>query len=357
MRGRTERSDTPLRPLPNGFHDRVEGMLYGLAIGDSLGNTSESMTPGTRRARYGEITGYLPNRYLAGKRGGTPSDDTQMAFWTLEHLLRHRDILPRKLAATFASHRIFGIGSTVREFLSTYKANRRDDWRRWGRASAGNGALMRIAPLAIAPWLIGGEGEGGSPQAPLTDLTLKAASLTHNDPMSNGASVAMTLICYELLTGSGDPGQPLWWLDRWIELSTPVEGGRAYRPRGGAFRRFTGPLREFLDSEVRAAWERGDEVVDACNRWYSGAYLLETVPSVLYILMRHGADPREAILRAVNDTKDNDTIAAIVGAAVGAAHGLSRLPQEWVSGLAGQVTGDDDGTVQRLVGEAVEALR
>ena len=39
------------------------------------------------------------------------------------------------------------------------------------------------------------------------------------------------------------------------------------------------------------------------------------------ILMRHGEDPEEAIVRAVHDTQDNDSIAAIVGAAVGALHG------------------------------------
>jgi ADP-ribosylglycohydrolase len=56
--------------------------------------------------------------------------------------------------------------------------------------------------------------------------------------------------------------------------------------------------------------------LDACNRWHSGAYLLETIPSALYILMNYTHDLEEAIVRAVNDTYDNDTIAAIVGAAV-----------------------------------------
>ncbi len=37
---------------------------------------------------------------------------------------------------------------------------------------------------------------------------------------------------------------------------------------------------------------------------------------MLYILERHGNDPEEAIVRAVNDTWDNDSIPAIVGAAV-----------------------------------------
>jgi ADP-ribosyl-[dinitrogen reductase] hydrolase len=74
------------------------------------------------------------------------------------------------------------------------------------------------------------------------------------------------------------------------------------------------------------------------NAWYSGAYLLETVPTVIYILMRHGHDPEEAIVRAVNDTKDNDTVAAIVGAAVGALHGRSGLPARWIDNLLGRTT-------------------
>jgi hypothetical protein len=37
----------------------------------------------------------------------------------------------------------------------------------------------------------------------------------------------------------------------------------------------------------------------------------------LYILARHSGESEVAIIPAVNDTKDNDTIAAIVGAAVG----------------------------------------
>ncbi|MBM4419122.1 MAG: ADP-ribosylglycohydrolase family protein, partial [Chloroflexi bacterium] len=35
----------------------------GLALGDSLGNTSEALVPGVRAALYGEIRDYLPNRH------------------------------------------------------------------------------------------------------------------------------------------------------------------------------------------------------------------------------------------------------------------------------------------------------
>jgi ADP-ribosyl-[dinitrogen reductase] hydrolase len=63
-------------------------------------------------------------------------------------------------------------------------------------------------------------------------------------------------------------------------------------------------------------------------------------------------DPEAAIARAVNDTKDNDTVAAIVGAAVGALHGASALPERWIRGLAGRIAENDDGELFRLMGEA-----
>ena len=74
---------------------------------------------------------------------------------------------------------------------------------------------------------------------------------------------------------------------------------------------------------------------------------------MLWILARHAHDPEEAIVRAVNDTDDNDTVAAIVGAAVGALHGRDALPASWQRGLLGRTAASDDGRVFRLIEEAV----
>ena len=70
--------------------------------------------------------------------------------------------------------------------------------------------------------------------------------------------------------------------------------------------------------------------------------VMETIPSVLYILARHGNDPEEAIVRAVNDTRDNDTVAAIVGAAVGAPRCAPAAPS-----LARGPAGADRGRRRR----------
>ena len=94
------------RPIPASIDlgDKVSGMMLGLAIGDSMGNTSESLLPESRRARHGWIDNYLPNRHAGGRCIGLPSDDTQLAYWTLDHLIANRRIEPRDL----------GIGVSVR---------------------------------------------------------------------------------------------------------------------------------------------------------------------------------------------------------------------------------------------------
>jgi ADP-ribosylglycohydrolase len=80
------------------------------------------------------------------------------------------------------------------------------------------------------------------------------------------------------------------------------------------------------------------------------------MPSVLWILAQHAHDPEAAIVRAVNDTHDNDTIAAIVGAAVGALHGARALPAAWRAGLLGRTGAADDGEIFRLTERAVHSL-
>ena len=144
--------------------------MLGLAIGDALGKTTESWFPRERRARFGEIHDYLPNRET-GEKKGLPSDDTQLAFWTLEQMLEDRGFVPERVASRFCRGRIFGIGGTVREFIRNYKNGL--PWYQCGPYSAGNGALMRIAPLLI-PHL----------RLATPDLWIDTASLRHDYPQS-----------------------------------------------------------------------------------------------------------------------------------------------------------------------------
>ena len=176
--------DLSLVPKGPGFDfDRVEGMLLGAAVGDALGNTSESKLPLVRRRLHGEIRDYL----ICDRNGnakGYPSDDTQLTFWTLEQLLEDEgSFVPERLARKFAdSGRIYGIGRTMKDFLDAFKSGR--PWHESGQHSAGNGALMRIAPMLVPHLRHGG-----------TDIwtdTALAAMMTHNDHASTSSCLAFT---------------------------------------------------------------------------------------------------------------------------------------------------------------------
>lgn len=318
---------------------RVEGMLLGLAIGDALGNTSESMTPRARRERHGEIRDYLPNRHGGYAAVGVPSDDTQLAAWTIEVLVEHGKLNLDALALRIATREVFGMGRTVRAFR---EAVLRDvPLGQCAQRRAGNGALMRIAPVVLAHLRTPGP-------ALWADAAL-AGALTHDDPASNAACVAFVAMLWELLH-MAEPPAPAWWWQRFVALAGPLEGTTTYLARDGTGWR--GTLTERVAACVPAALAANEPVAIACDRWHSGAFLLETVPAALYVLARHAQDPEEALVRAVNDAWDNDTVAAIVGAAVGALHGTEQLPRRWREGLLGRTGAADDGTYQELLQKA-----
>jgi ADP-ribosylglycohydrolase len=334
--------DTSPGPMPDSLDfGRVEGMMLGLAVGDALGATTEGLLPARRRAAHGEVRSYLPHPYASYEPVGLPTDDTQLAFWTLEQMIADLGFDPARVAARFCRDRIFGIGSAVRQFVARHKAG--VPWYRAAPKSAGNGALMRIAPMLI-PHL-----RSGTPD--LWADTALSAMITHNDSASLSACLAFVHILWQLLR-LDDPPEPDWWWETYVQTARDLEVDDTYRPRGGVFVAYQGTLWRFVQEQVPKACRADLPTLAACNAWHSGAYLLETVPSALYILMRHGDDPQEAIVRAVNDTVDNDTIAAIVGAAVGALHGKHTIPDRWLANLLGRTREGDDGHVFELLDRA-----
>jgi ADP-ribosyl-[dinitrogen reductase] hydrolase len=328
-------------PMPKDFDfGRIEGLMLGLAIGDALGNTTEGMRPGERKARFREIRDFLPNPRANFKPIGLPSDDTQLAFWTLEQMIEDRGFDPEKVASRFCRGRIFGIGSTVRGFLRNHESGL--PWYKCGPKSAGNGALMRIAPMVISHLRSG--------TRDLWVETALCAMMTHNDSGSTAACLSFINLIWQLLK-MDKPPNPEWYLETYVNCAKYLEMDE-YQPRAEALAGYRGPIWKFVMGNVGEAYRQGLSVLDACNHWYSGAFLLETVPSVILILMRHGESFEEAIIRAVNDTKDNDTMGAIVGAAMGALHGKDKIPGEWIAKLSGRTTETDDGKIFALLGEA-----
>ena len=323
--------------------DRARGMLLGLAIGDALGNTSDGLSPGERKARWGEIRDYLPSERTGGRRVGLPSDDSRLAFRTVESLLERGGLDPEDLSERLSAAPIPGRGESLRQFLRN-RADGMAPWYRCGAESADNGALVRVAPIVLAH-------PHGASAALWLDTAL-ASIVTHRDACSVASCVAFVDLLARMLRLAVPP-PPDWILETFFATVRQVCTDQPYAPRAPLYAGQEGPFPDYLQAAVGDAVSQGWGTQEACGAWGSGAHLLETVPSALWILANHGHDPEEAIVRAVNDTEDNDTVAAIVGAAVGAMHGARALPDRWRWGLAGRTAETDDGHAFRLIEAAL----
>ena len=331
-------------PSPPGpSNDRLRGMLLGVAIGDALGNTTEAINPAQRRERHGEITNYLPNQRADDFEVGVPSDETQLTYWTIESLLENGRIVPEDLIERFSGDEIYGAGHGIERSVEAY--NYGAEWNEAGEPSAGNGALARIAPVVLPHLPTSGR--------QLWEDVVFATMITHNDEMAVVSSIGFAGLLFEVFGAGSDEAIGEWWIDKFVKYARPVETDREYPTRSPHID-FQGTLCEMLEKHVRRAAEGYISIVDACDSWYSGAYLLESVPSALLILAREADDPEQALIRAVNDTRDNDSIAAVVGAAVGALHGVDAFPDRWVDNLTGRTRDGDDDHVFELIDEAIE---
>ena len=325
--------------LPQSFNfDKIEGMLLGAAIGDSMGATSEGLSAEKRMNEFGEIRDYVPGRRSKYLPIGVPTDDTQLTFWTLKQLIMDNGLILDNLAKRFSKHHISGIGSTIKSFIGNYKDSHKP-WYMSGSDSLGNGALMRISPIII-PYLL-------DPHHSMYADAALDAMLTHNSYANNATCIAFVTILWQLISMQKMPDSS-WWVNTYCSVAKDLEGATQYVPKNPTYS-YRGSLWQYTEMVIRDALGKNLSVGEACNNWGSGANLFETVPSVLYILAKHSDNAEEAIVRAVNDTSDNDTIASIVGAVVGALHGLRKLPSRWIEGLTGRTRSSDDGQIFKLI--------
>ncbi len=120
--------------------------------------------------------------------------------------------------------------------------------------------------------------------------------------------------------------------------------------------KYSGPGYEFINTYVRRAVENKEDILKFSNKVGSGAYLLETLSFVIYVLCNYSHDPEESMVKAVTYSKDSDTIGAIVGSAMGALHGSDSFPKKWIKNLTGRLSYRDDGRVFKLVDRIQDLL-
>jgi len=68
-------------------------------------------------------------------------------------------------------------------------------------------------------------------------------------------------------------------------------------------------------------------------RFSTACYVEDSVPAVVYLALKYHDDPENALIANTNLGGDNAARGAVLGALLGAAHGIEKFPDRWVDGL------------------------
>jgi len=281
------------------LEDRYLGCLIGLACGDALGGPVEFVPRAQMDERYPDgLRDFIGGGWL-NLFPGEITDDTQMALDVARSLVAHPDGNMDDLASRFLAWRNSepkDIGNTTRDALDRLarglpwdEAGEQTHVNRGPRNSAGNGAIMRCAPVAL---------RFRTDPDRLRGVSIDVSRLTHANPLCTWASVAVDRAIAALLDGESIAGA----IDRSSE--------------------------DIQRAEVRSAIDLAGSVNR--DRVASGGYVLDTLSAAYWSLLQT-ASFEDAVVVAVGLGGDTDTTAAVAGALAGAHYGLNAIPDRWRS--------------------------
>jgi ADP-ribosyl-[dinitrogen reductase] hydrolase len=134
--------------------ERYRGALLGLAVGDALGTTVEFKRPYT----FAPVKDMVGGGYY-NLEPGQWTDDTSMALCLAESLIECNGHNPRDQMERYvrwwrhghhsSTGRCFDIGKTVHQALSAFEQTGNPISGPTHEWSAGNGSLMRLAPVPM----------------------------------------------------------------------------------------------------------------------------------------------------------------------------------------------------------------
>lgn len=281
--------------------DRFLGCLLGLAVGDAVGTTLEFKAPGTFKP-IDDMVGGGPFNLKPGQW----TDDTSMALCLAESLIECGDFDPIDQLTRYrrwykeghlsATGRCFDIGNATRSALEEFGRTGEPWCGSTSPNSAGNGSLMRLAPIPMA--------FADSP----VEMLQHAADSSRT---THGATEAVDACRYYagLLLGAlrGESKEA---------LLAPF-----YCPIPDYWQQ--NPLAQKIH-EVAA----GSYLTKEPPQIKGSGYVVQALEAALWAFHKT-TNFRDGCLLAANLGDDADTTAAIYGQIAGAYYGADEIPVEW----------------------------
>lgn len=266
---------------------RLYGCLFGGALGDALGFQFENRGP----AEAGAL-----------ERLGCISDDTQLTLATVEAIASCARVDPAAIAQSFVDWNrrdgIRGAGASTAKAIRELQSGAH--WAlvgRKGEMAAGNGAAIRIAPLAFAL----------DPATRIGRLRIRdVARITHHSDEAYVGALALCLAIHDVLQ------------DRALCLAEVASRLPDTR------------VRDRL--QVLAHWRASLE--EAAEELGTSGYVVESVPLAIWAAARAGeGDYCSLIQSLVRLGGDCDSIASMAGQVFGARFGVDAMPDAWMNQL------------------------
>ncbi len=322
---------------------KIQGCLYGGAIGDAMGGVAEWRMPDEIRARYGYITDLVeawdaPND-TSGRGDGRYTDDSHMVQLLSRCYIERGDHLDAheyfRRIGPMIGYETRWIPDRGREMPLAERLFYPEKWLfiRWlanavpRYAGVGNmvncGAAMYAAPIGIV--------NACDPQRAYAEAVdvlsphqvsfgLEAAAVQAAcvaEAFKPDASVASIIDAALTVAKDGTA-------DCIAAIAEAASTMTDWRAAIGPLRDV---MREYDTSPDDAKTERGNGSDD----WTpSRSHSIEEVPIALGFLVVTGGDYEETVFGATNYGRDNDSIAGMGGAIAGALHGIDVLRPEWV---------------------------
>jgi ADP-ribosylglycohydrolase len=286
--------------------NRYRGCLMGLAVGDALGTTLEFRPPGTFEP-ISDMVGGGP----FGLEAGQWTDDTSMALCLAESLIEKQGFDPVDQMERYvrwyreghlsSTGRCFDIGNTIRGALLKFEETREPYCGSTDSYSAGNGSIMRLAPV---PMFFANK--------PIEAIERAAES----SRTTHGAQTAVDACRYlaALIVGALNGAEKNELL------------AAHYCPEPGYWKGH--PLCSEIN-EIAAGFfkEKNPPAIKGSG------YVVKSLEAALWAFFQ-GNDFKEGALLAVNLGDDADTTGAVYGQIAGAFYGLEGILQEWREKIA-----------------------
>lgn len=285
---------------------RARGAYLGLALGDALGASVEFMTPREIRSRHGVHRELSGGGWLHLKPGQV-TDDTTMSLALGKAILAEggavKPLACARALDDWMRTKPIDIGNTVRRNLISFRRSG-DPVAPPSEHDAGNGAAMRVLPVALATL--------GAEENEVRDAVRAQAHVTHNNPDSDAAAEFLALATQDAL-------------------------------RGASLREiYRGRIEPLVRHHPQFGFRRGR------RRENPSGWIVETLQAVLQALLDNDGF-ENCLVDVVNRGGDADTTGAIAGMLAGALYGPGALPLRWLKALDRSTLSACEEQARRLV--------